>query len=130
MREAACACIAELGSKMNKDCLRPYVPQLVSTLIDCFKDDSWPVRDCELIVPSHPFHFVLLSLVHNIHKAMRRVAARNWKSIQNNLGARRDATQRSNRLRVYIRASRCTSKSFCMDFRLCAATRRTALRIL
>ena len=47
MREAACACIAELGSKVNKECLRPYIPQLMSTLIDCFNDDSWPVRDCE-----------------------------------------------------------------------------------
>ena len=46
-REAACTCIAELGSKVSSDCLRPHVPQLTSKLLDCFKDDSWPVRDGE-----------------------------------------------------------------------------------
>ena len=47
MREAACTCIAELGSKVSGVCLRPHVPHLTSTLLDCFKDDSWPVRDGE-----------------------------------------------------------------------------------
>lgn len=45
VREAACACIAELGSKMSKEILSPHVPSLLSTLLVCFKDDCWPVRD-------------------------------------------------------------------------------------
>ncbi|XP_064405972.1 uncharacterized protein LOC135351009 [Halichondria panicea] len=45
VREAACICTAELGTKVNKDCLRPYVGRLVSVLLECFHDDSWPVRD-------------------------------------------------------------------------------------
>ena len=28
VREAACTCIAELGSKVSSDCLRPHVPHL------------------------------------------------------------------------------------------------------
>ncbi len=47
VREAACTCIAELGSKVSGVSLRPHVPHLTSTLLDCFKDDSWPVRDGE-----------------------------------------------------------------------------------
>jgi len=45
VREAACSCIAELAIKINPDVVKPYVPELLSTLITCFKDDSWPVRD-------------------------------------------------------------------------------------
>ncbi|KAF6022738.1 hypothetical protein EB796_018946 [Bugula neritina] len=45
VREAACSCIAELGSKIDKECVRPYVPSLLGTLKVCFEDDSWPVRD-------------------------------------------------------------------------------------
>ncbi|XP_065898567.1 uncharacterized protein [Dysidea avara] len=45
VREAACACIAELGSKVSKDILSPHVAKLLSTLLVCFKDECWPVRD-------------------------------------------------------------------------------------
>lgn len=45
VREAACACIAELGSKVNQDAVRPYVLPLLEALRVCFNDDSWPVRD-------------------------------------------------------------------------------------
>jgi len=45
VREAACACIAELGSKVSKDILSPHVDTLLSTLLVCFKDECWPVRD-------------------------------------------------------------------------------------
>ena len=45
VREAACACIAELGSKVAKEILSPHVSSLLSTLLVCFKDDCWPVRD-------------------------------------------------------------------------------------
>ncbi|XP_023321414.1 uncharacterized protein LOC111696105 isoform X2 [Eurytemora carolleeae] len=45
VREAACQCIAELAKKINLEALQPYVQHLLRTLIECFKDDSWPVRD-------------------------------------------------------------------------------------
>ncbi|KAK3733797.1 hypothetical protein QZH41_015115, partial [Actinostola sp. cb2023] len=49
VREAACACIAELGTKVNPDCDRPYVTTLLDALVVCFKDDSWPVRDAACV---------------------------------------------------------------------------------
>lgn len=45
VREAACACIAELATKLDKDRVRPHVSKLLDTLKVCFQDDSWPVRD-------------------------------------------------------------------------------------
>ena len=45
VREAACACIAELASKIQHEAVRPYVERLLTTLLVCFQDDSWPVRD-------------------------------------------------------------------------------------
>ncbi|CAN8031412.1 unnamed protein product [Ixodes persulcatus] len=45
IREAACACIAELASKINQDAVRPFVPKLLDTLVICFQDESWAVRD-------------------------------------------------------------------------------------
>lgn len=50
MREAACACIAELGLKLNPNVVRPFVKGLLDTLLICFKDESWPVRDGLLII--------------------------------------------------------------------------------
>ncbi|XP_068751859.1 uncharacterized protein [Montipora capricornis] len=49
VREASCACIAELGTKVNPDSLRPHVSDLLRALICCFKDDSWPVRDAACV---------------------------------------------------------------------------------
>ena len=49
VREAACACIAELGLKVDRECVRPHVPQLVDVLLDCFQDESWPVRDASCV---------------------------------------------------------------------------------
>eukprot|EP00117_Sycon_ciliatum_P041204 scpid24062/ scgid2286/ len=50
VREAACSCIAELGSKIDADTVRPHVSStLLPALIDCFRDDSWPVRDAACI---------------------------------------------------------------------------------
>jgi len=49
VREAACACIAELGTKVNPDSLRPHVSDLLHALVCCFKDDSWPVRDAACV---------------------------------------------------------------------------------
>lgn len=45
VREAACACIAELASKIDQDAVRPYVSRLFGTLLVCFRDPSWAVRD-------------------------------------------------------------------------------------
>ncbi|XP_076463710.1 uncharacterized protein LOC143295909 [Babylonia areolata] len=49
VREAACACIAELGSKIDKTAVSPYVSKLLETLLLCFVDDSWPVRDAACV---------------------------------------------------------------------------------
>nr|XP_054758807.1 uncharacterized protein LOC129264874 [Lytechinus pictus] len=49
VREAACACIAELGAKIGQDVVRGHVPRLLDTLLVCFKDDSWPVRDAACV---------------------------------------------------------------------------------
>ncbi len=43
VREAACACIAELMIKVDPDAVRPHVPKLLSALLLAFKDASWPV---------------------------------------------------------------------------------------
>lgn len=48
VREAACACIAELASKIKSEVVQPFVPALLETLLVCFQDDSWPVRDGNL----------------------------------------------------------------------------------
>ncbi|GFO50484.1 Arm repeat-containing protein, partial [Plakobranchus ocellatus] len=53
VREAACACIAELGSKIDKTVVTAHVPRLLETLVICFNDDSWPVRDAACIACGH-----------------------------------------------------------------------------
>ena len=45
VREAACQCIAELAAKLDREVVRPHAPALLNTLLVCFQDDSWPVRD-------------------------------------------------------------------------------------
>ena len=45
VREAACSCIAELMTKVDRTAVAPYVRRLVQSLVNCFKDASWPVRD-------------------------------------------------------------------------------------
>lgn len=45
VREAACACIAELALKISRSAVRAHVPDLLHALTVCFSDDSWPVRD-------------------------------------------------------------------------------------
>lgn len=47
VREAACACIAELASKLDPAAVKSHVHSLLDTLLACFRDDSWPVRDGE-----------------------------------------------------------------------------------
>jgi hypothetical protein len=45
VREAACACIAELAIKVEAQCLQPHVRALLQCLYEAFEDESWPVRD-------------------------------------------------------------------------------------
>lgn len=45
VREAACAVIAELMDKVDRQAVSPHVPDLLRALLLCFKDSSWPVRD-------------------------------------------------------------------------------------
>lgn len=45
VREAACTCVAELGRKVDRGVLQPFVLELMQALLVCFQDDSWPVRD-------------------------------------------------------------------------------------
>ncbi|XP_069947030.1 uncharacterized protein [Cherax quadricarinatus] len=49
VREAACACIAELALKISTEAVRAHVPDLLHTLTVCFNDDSWPVRDAACV---------------------------------------------------------------------------------
>jgi len=49
VREAACACISELAVKIDPIAVRQYVPILLDALLDCFQDDSWPVRDAACV---------------------------------------------------------------------------------
>jgi Vacuolar 14 Fab1-binding region len=45
VREAACQSLAELTVRLDADAVRPCVPRIVKALVECFKDESWPVRD-------------------------------------------------------------------------------------
>ena len=35
--------------QVSHDVLSPHVSELVKVLLECFKDDSWPVRDGALL---------------------------------------------------------------------------------
>jgi len=50
VREAACQAVAELAVKIGRDeehseALQPHVAILLQSLLMCFHDESWPVRD-------------------------------------------------------------------------------------
>lgn len=57
VREAACHCIAELCTKVaqevDKEPFKPHVGPMLAALVDCFKDASWPVRDCACLACGH-----------------------------------------------------------------------------
>lgn len=57
VREAACHCISELCTKVastiDKDPFKPHVTEMLAALLDCFKDESWPVRDCACLALGH-----------------------------------------------------------------------------
>lgn len=59
VREAACACIAELCHKVERAAVEPHIEPLLRALIVCFRDESWPCRDaastaCGRAVASYP----------------------------------------------------------------------------
>lgn len=45
VREAACQCFGEVASKLPKEAVEKHVVRIIAALVDCFKDESWPVRD-------------------------------------------------------------------------------------
>lgn len=45
VREAACSCMSELVSKVEREAVKPHVPRLAACLLSSFRDASWPVRD-------------------------------------------------------------------------------------
>merc|ERR1719329_255377 len=57
VREAACHCISELCTKVaaevDKEPFKPYITPMIAALLDCFKDASWPVRDCACLACGH-----------------------------------------------------------------------------
>lgn len=57
VREAACHCISELCIKVAREVdqapFKPYIADMLSALLDCFKDESWPVRDCACLACGH-----------------------------------------------------------------------------
>lgn len=59
VREAACQTFSEIATKLEESFIAPYVSRIIASLIDCFKDESWPVRDhactaCSQIVCKYP----------------------------------------------------------------------------
>ena len=57
VREAACHCISELCTKVaaevDREPFRQFITPMLNALLDCFKDASWPVRDCACIACGH-----------------------------------------------------------------------------
>ena len=59
---AACQCIAELASKLSPEILAPHVNDLLSTLIETFHDDSWPVRDMACVACKCLYYIIFFTL--------------------------------------------------------------------
>ncbi|CAH8456450.1 unnamed protein product [Schistosoma haematobium] len=49
VREASCASMAEIVTKLDPNLLLPCVSKLLDALIVCFGDESWPVRDAACV---------------------------------------------------------------------------------
>lgn len=37
----------------DKEPFKPHITPMLSALLDCFKDESWPVRDCACLACAH-----------------------------------------------------------------------------
>ncbi len=53
VREASCHSITELCLRIPADTLSPHVPKLLNSLLVCFNDESWPVRDAACLTTGH-----------------------------------------------------------------------------
>jgi HEAT repeat len=49
VREGACHCIAEMAAKVDPAAVASHVPVLLTALLSCFADESWPVRDAACV---------------------------------------------------------------------------------
>lgn len=49
VRESACHCVAELAARVAREAVAPHVARLLQSLLACFQDESWPVRDAACI---------------------------------------------------------------------------------
>lgn len=47
--EAACQAIAELATKVDRAAVLPYIPALLSALVACSAEESWPIRDAACV---------------------------------------------------------------------------------
>lgn len=69
MREAACLVVQELIVKVaaaNPGQFLPHVSNILSCLLECFKDMSWPVRDSACISCAHVFQLFHDSIVDHV----------------------------------------------------------------
>ena len=69
VREAACACIAELAQKCSPAALEAEWRRMLQALLECFGDDSWPVRDATCIASGH-FVRVLPKVTAPMHEQL------------------------------------------------------------
>ena len=42
---SVCVCVCMCVCQVSSEVLRPHIPDLVKVLLQCFRDDSWLVRD-------------------------------------------------------------------------------------
>lgn len=45
VREAACQSLGEVAERLDREKVSGHVARIIGALVDCFKDESWPVRD-------------------------------------------------------------------------------------
>ncbi len=45
VREAACQSLGEVAERLEPAKVHGHVARIIAALVDCFKDESWPVRD-------------------------------------------------------------------------------------
>jgi len=99
VREAACACIAELGSKIGKEVVRPHVAALLDALLVCFKDESWPVRDASCVACGN----FILCFPEESKGAMKELYPLFYENLQDNISSVRQgaALALANVVRAY-----------------------------
>lgn len=43
----------KVAAVVDKEPFKPFIAPMLAALLDCFKDESWPVRDCACIACGH-----------------------------------------------------------------------------